>query len=79
MPAKSADTAPKEIPTGVFIGAIAVVVIVVIVIAWRVFSPPSEPMAGMTLQQKIEAARKAMQNYHPPQTRFKSGAQPKNP
>ena len=79
MPAQSANTSPREIPIGVVIGIIAVVLIVVGYIAWRVFSPPPEPMAGMTLQQKIEAGRKIMQNYHPPATRFKSGVQPKTP
>ncbi|HLV78873.1 MAG TPA: hypothetical protein VKT32_01290 [Chthonomonadaceae bacterium] len=66
MPTKSVSNEPKEIPPAVVIGVIAVVVIVVIFIAWRVFSPPPEPMAGMTLQQKAEAIRKAGQNFHPP-------------
>ncbi|HZT44289.1 MAG TPA: hypothetical protein VFA07_19140 [Chthonomonadaceae bacterium] len=74
MPAQSANTSPREISPAVVIGVIAVVIIVVIFIAWRLFSPPPDPMAGMTLQQKAEAIRKAGQNFHPPyQLPVKSG------
>lgn len=72
--AKPASAEPKEVSPAVFIGIIAVVVLVVGVIAWKVFSPPADPRAGMTDQQKLESMKKAAQNYQPPPPpMFKSG------
>jgi hypothetical protein len=55
----------KEVSTPFIVGAVVIVLIVIGVIAWKMFSPPPDPMGGMSLQQKVEALKQAQKNLHP--------------
>lgn len=46
----------------IIIGVLALVVIVLGVVAWKIFAPPPDPMAGMTDAEKVEAIKKATKN-----------------
>lgn len=52
----------KEISPPVIIGVLVIVLIVLGVLAWRSSQPPSDPLAGMTLQQQVEALKKAQKD-----------------
>ncbi|HZP81897.1 MAG TPA: hypothetical protein VFB21_09690 [Chthonomonadaceae bacterium] len=52
----------KEVSPPVIIGVLAVVLIILAALAWRSSQPPSDPLAGMTLQQQAEALKKAQKD-----------------
>ena len=55
----------REVSPPVLVGVLVVVVVVLGFIVWKVFAPPPEPMAGMSIQQKAEALKQAQKNLHP--------------
>jgi hypothetical protein len=67
MPSKK--SAPRQL-SGLVVGVcVTLVVLVIGFIGWKVFAGPAEPMAGMSVQQKAEAIKKARGNAAPAEHR----------
>lgn len=65
MSRRTRGAVSAEIGTPLIVVVVVLVVVVLGYFAWRTFAPPPDPMANMTMDQKVQAIRDAQKNLHP--------------